>query len=445
MLRVFDTKKIDRLWVFAILFINGWNFALPVTDKVMPIWFTPVQLIYGIFTHELLLLAYLGFLVITRNGNLPIRQHGARNIAFLIAGLGCLGILSNGINFQPLKEMGEAGRLFLLAAYFLLSIHWAKKHGPTFVLRTLLLGIAGAGAINLYYSFTVRSMELGGLPFLLGQNGPGGYLGLSVVLGAWLMLERKAPLDATIAGVSCVIGLLTVSISYSKSSMLIAGFGLIAWGIVIWPAFIERRSRRLSAVMLALLIAIALVNQERIGRYVQGVSTFIHYMFLANPIIEHRSVESRSQYFIITAEIMSRHPIFGVGYGGFYDAATATEGYENQLSVPEDPEAGRRGESNPHNSFLYYASANGLPGLIVTVLLFMMTIRALWRTLSVRGVKGKVLWICLAGSYFIFSMTMPTIFNTSIFYIPGAFAISLRNHTLLRLSKIRVGAIPILT
>ena len=407
----------------------------------MPIWLTPVQLVHGVFIHELLFIIYLGFLVVVQGGRLPIRQHSAREIAFLIVGLGLLGVLSNAINFQLLQVMG-ACRLFLLAVYFLLSIHWSKKYGPTFVLWTFLFGIASSGAINIYYAFKISPMELGGLPFLLGQNGPGGPLGISVVLSAWLMQARKTLFDAVIALASCAIGVFGSSISYSKLSMLMAGFGLIAWGVVLFLTFIERRSRRLSPVMLFILFAIAFANQDRITQYLQGLGTFIDYKF-SGPMEKDRSFEARSQYFIITTEIMLSHPLLGVGYGGFYDAATATEGYKSDRSAEEDAEAGQRGESNPHNSFLYYASANGLPGLFLTMLLFIMVLGAFWRTLSRNGMSGRVLWVCLAVSYFIFGMTLPTLFNTSILYVPAAVAISLMNHTRSGTSTIRAAAIPI--
>jgi len=432
-------NNLERLWVFAILFINGWTFALPVTEETMPIWLTPVQLIHGIFIHELLLMAYLGFLVVKLDGYLPIRRHGASEIAFLIFGLALLGVLSNAINFQLLQLMG-ACRLFLLAIYFLLSIHWAKKYGPTFVLRTLLFGIASSGAINIYYAFKISPMELGGLPFLLGQNGPGGPLGISVVLSAWLMLVRKTLFDTTIALATGAIGVFGSSISYSKLSMLMAGFGLIAWVFVLCLTIVGRRSRRLTAMILAILLAIAFANQDLITRYLQGVDTFINYKFVS---MDDRSIETRSQYFIITAEILLRHPLLGVGYGGFYDAATATEGYKSNRSTEEDAEAGQRGESNPHSSFLYYASANGLPGLLLTMLLFIMVLRAYWRTLSRNGMSGRVLWVCLAVSYFIFGMTLPTLFNTAILYVPAAVGISLRNHTRSGTSMIRAAIIPI--
>jgi len=189
--------------------------------------------------------------------------------------------------------------------------------------------------------------------------------------------------------------------------------------------------------VLAILLAIAIVNLEGISQFVQSVNLFIERKFV---YMDTRSIESRSQYFIITAEIMSLHPMLGVGYGGFYNAASATEGSESGRAVEEDPGGGARGESNPHNSFLYYASANGLPGLLFTIFLFMLAIRAFWRTFSRYGKLGRVMWICLTAGYFIFGNTLPTLFNTSILYLPTAVAVALSRQVRSRPSWIQSGA-----
>lgn len=425
------SNKIDRLWAFAILFINGWNLALPVTSEALPVWFTPVQVVHGVFIHELLLLIYLGVKVVTGGGYLPIRKHApGNNIALLIIGLGCLGVLSNVVNSQPLREMGEAGRLFLLAAYFLLSTYWAKRHGPTFVLWSLLIGIACAGVINLYYSFTIRYMELGGLPFLLGQKGPGGSLGLMVILSAWLMLEgRKGTLNAAVAIVLAGMGVFCASITYSKLAILMAGFGLIAWSVALCRGLVKRSSRKPIIVILFVLFAFAFVYHVKIGQYLRDVNTFIFYKF-HNITMNNTSISARSQYLISVAEIVSRYPLLGVGSGGFYDAVTATDRYKNHRGVAkENAEAGAMGKSNPHNAFLYYASANGLPGLLLTIVLFLSILRALWRSLSGHGVPGRVIWVCLAGAYVVYGMAVPSLFNTAILYVPAAVAIAITHQT----------------
>lgn len=91
------------------------------------------------------------------------------------------------------------------------------------------------------------------------------------------------------------------------------------------------------------------------------------------------------------------------------------------------------GKSNPHNSFLYYASANGLPGLFLTIVLFLSVLRAFWRSLSGHGVPGRVIWGCLAGAYFVYGMAVPSLFNTAILYVPTAVAVALTSQARSRL------------
>lgn len=413
-------KNIDKFWVYLILFMNGWYFTLPVTDTAMPLLLTPVQVVHGVFLHEFLLLVYILFLIGVNNGRLTIGQSGVRSFALLIAGLGCLGVLSTGINLQPIKELAGACRYFLFALYFLLATVWGEKYGPHNVLQALLLGIASAGAINLFYTFKLAFVQLGGFPLLLGQNGPGGYLGLGVVLSAWLMLERRSTMNALVAIATCAIGVFAATISYSKLSMLMAAFGLIAWFGIFLSTLVSRRSRRISAVVLVVMVFTLFSKRELVGQYFDVVDVFITYKFKN---LDQRSVGERSQYWYITNEIVARNPLFGVGYGGFYEATLKTETYRQQASAEEDPEAGAKGQSNPHNSLLYYAAANGLPGVLLALFLFIVCLRALWRGLTPNGVLGMLVWGALTAAYLIFAMTLPTLFNTSILYIPCAAAV----------------------
>ncbi len=413
---------IDRFLAFVIIFINGWYYALPITHIPMPLWLTPVQPVHGVYIHELLIMFYSGFLAISHGGRLPLRHHGAINMTLFILGMGYLGLLSNVVNLLPLKEFGEAGRFFLLALYFSLLVYWARLYGPTFVLRTLLLGILFSGALNIYLAFTVRWMEIGGLPFLLGQNGPGGPLGLSVVLSSWLMLERETSADTAVSLASLAVGVLGASMSYSKISMLIAACGLLVWGVVVLVNLSARRTRRLSIVFLLAFALILFIKHGQVMQYVHGVGGFIERKFI-DMTLEDNSIVCRFQYFVITGEIMLGNPLFGVGYGGFYKAAVSTRGFQSERRNIEDSEEGDLGYSNPHNSFLYYASANGVPGLVLAVIIYMKVLLLFRRALSGRGFTGNILWMCLAGGYFIYGMTLPTLFNSSIMYLPAAVAV----------------------
>lgn len=141
------SNKIDRIWAFAILFMNGWSWALPVTSEALPVWFTPVQVVHGIFIHELLLILYLGFLVVTRGGHLPIRKHApGNNIAFLIIGLGCLGILFSRI-FLVIDKLGEKAQPVICSLVYGSwdRLCWCNK--PLLFVYHPLYGVGGVALV----------------------------------------------------------------------------------------------------------------------------------------------------------------------------------------------------------------------------------------------------------------------------------------------------------
>jgi hypothetical protein len=416
-------NKLERWWAVAILFTNGWIYALPITEAHLPVWLTPIQILHGVFVHEFLLLAYLPFLLMTRGGRFPRAPYHARRIAVLIAILAALGLISDLANARPLREFVAAGRYLLLLAYFVVAVYWSRKNGATFVLRNFLVGIAAAGVVNLYYTFTINTaVQLGGLPFLLGEQGPGGYLGMSVVLSAWLMLARQSRRDAIIAVAACAIGLLAVTISFSKLAMLMAAAGIVAWMLVLWRDFNTPRMRKWYAAAFVVVSVILWTHRDRVEQYARGARTFFDYKFR---YVDTESLGTRSQYFLITAEILTRHPVFGVGYGGFYDAAMETNAEKSPRAAKEDPEAGARGESNPHSSFLYYTMANGFGGLVITLMLIWSASDLFAGSLFRYGLAGKGVWAALSGAYLVFGLTLPTLFNSSILYLPAALAVCL--------------------
>jgi hypothetical protein len=414
--------RIDRLWAASILFFNGWIFALPIAD-VVPMWFTPIQVVHGVFLHEALLLAYVAFMFVARLGSVPRVPRRAWLFALLIAGFGGLALVSAFVNVRPLVEFFGATRYLLLAAYFFLAVSWTKRHGRMFVLRFLLLGIVSAGVINLLYTFRFQTSVLGGFPLLLGEQGPGGYLGMGIVLSAWLMFERERKTDTVIAVTSAAIGLFAVSISYSKLAMLMAAAGAGSWVFVLWRDLHVRGRRKWYVVILLGLAVVIWMNQEFAKRYVAGAARFVEIKF---KYVDQDSVAARSQYFLIVAEIVAKHPVFGVSYGGFYEAAMATEASKDSRAAQESAEAGARGESNPHSSFLYYASANGIPGILWTVIVLGFGLITLARPMLARGIPGLAVWGSFVFAYLVFGLTLPTLFNSPVLYLPVAVGTCMR-------------------
>ena len=411
---------LDRSWVAAILFLNGWDFSLPVSSTPLPFWVTPIQVVHGVFLHEALFIAYVGFTLLARAGSLPFPRGRAQRIAILIAGLGAIGVLSAVANLRPPVELVAALRYFVLAVYFALAVKWTRKYRPIFVLRTYLLGLLAAGIVTLYFTFTLTHMTLGGLPMLLGQNGPGGYLGMTVILGAWLMMIRTSRFDTLIAMGCFGVGILGTSISYSKSAMLLAAIGGTAWLAVLLQRFNTRRTRRWTAIALLALAAIGFAEREPLSDYADGVNRFIEMKF---QYIDSESVRARYSYFLITSEILLRHPLVGVGPGGFYAAERETDAHKSPWAGAEDVDAGAKGQAHPESSFLYYACADGLIGLFLVISIFFFSVGSLRRAFADRGTAGTVVWACCSLGYMIFGLTLPTLFNTSILYLPVAVAI----------------------
>ncbi|MEO8680143.1 MAG: O-antigen ligase family protein [Vicinamibacterales bacterium] len=421
-----------RTLAFLILFLGGYNAVLPVVEESVsiPAIFTPIQVVHGVFLRDAFLLVYLGLSLVTGALGRIRFQREERSFALQVAGLACAGVLSAVVNLTTLFDVGEALHLLVFAAYFCAVVHWASNLGAARLLRYFLVGITVGGAINLYFTFNIQFMTIGILPFLLGQNGPGGYLGLSVVLGSWLMLIRRNRADTLAAITVSLIGLFASTISYSRLAMVMAASGLVGWAAVATLSNAGRRNRYGGALLGLALTISAFLTVTPLGRdYVESVSGFVNNKFAIIDINDENSVGTRYMYFWGVFEIFQKHPIAGVGYSGFYDAVTSTAYYPTSAMAEEDAASGAQGLSNPHNAFLYYVSANGVLGLVLIVAIFVSFLRILGRSLVPYGVAGRVVWACLAVAYFVNAMTLPTLYNTEIMYLPAALAFAeVRRH-----------------
>lgn len=418
--RLSTQPRRSRVLPFLIIFFGGWNFALPVAGfEEIPVWLTAFTPVPRVFLHELLLLAYL----VTRLAATSLRQFRptgpARRIASLMLVLVVLGTCSNLVNRQPVRELGEAARLLLLTVYFAVLVRWSTWYGPRFVLRPLLMGLVAGGLVNVYYSFQIRIGELAGLPFLLGQNGPGGFLAMMVVLGAWFMRIASNGRDRLVALCSLAVALFTTTISFSKLAILMAMAGIVGWLGVVSSLGLARKTRRVVLVLSLLAATAAFSNRDLAADVLRTAGTFLRYK-LASGLVAEKDA-GRVAYFYGVAEIVRSHPVFGVGYSGFYAAFLATRAGRANLTE-ESREAGERGESNPHSAFLYYASANGLPGLVVTLALFVSMVAVLRRALRPLGLSGRLLWFTMSAAFLVNGLTLPTLFNTQIMYLPAAAA-----------------------
>ncbi len=422
---------------FLILFVGGFNMALPDIG-----WGTPVQLFHGVFIDNVVLSIYLLLLATLGTFGKILRDKGALRFAGTVALLGSLGIISAGVNAQAANDVGQAARLILFGAFVLAGVHWSQVRGETFVLRSYLSGIAAGGLINIYYSLVQPKALLGILPVLYSQNGAGGALAIAIGLAALLMLIRQTRGDITVAIGCALIGTVAAAMSFSKTSMTIAACGLVAWIVVLIRTVALRRLRLIETAGLAVLLAGSayVVRSAESSELTAAVMQAVKTKFANLDVRDDYSLSARYMYFWGVAEVVADHPLTGVSYRGFYNAITNTSTYHIGEMTEEDPEAGRLGQSNPHNSFLYYAAANGIPGLMISGLLFVMFLGYLRGSLEGSGVAGRVVLGCLALAYFIYGMTLPTLFDTPVLYVPAAVAITMASRQ--RESRVRHARAP---
>lgn len=413
--------RFHNLVAFAILFIGGCNYALPGES-----WATPVQLVHGVFLNDFLIIAYIALAPVLAGASVVLPNGRALAFSGLIAALGAWGVVSAAVNGYSFLDFGEALKLCMLSAYFLLVVRWCDTRGETFVLRSFLLGIAVGGVINVYYSIVNPKEIILGIPVLWSQNGAGGLLGLSIGLAAWLVVSRRTEADARTAVLVAFVALSGTAISYSKTAFTIAACGLFAWLFVLAGAMKVRRSRRaIIAVIVVVAVPVGYAVRTEAGIETLGrIRRLIEIKFTNISASEKYSVRARYMYFWGVVEVVDRNPLTGVAYSGFYDAITQTASYGTGQMADESANAAKRGEANPHNSFLYYASANGVPGLVLSLTLFVTFVTHLLRSQFGRGIPGVALSTSLSLAYFIYANTLPTLLNTDVMYVPAAVAIA---------------------
>lgn len=406
---------------FAIVFLTGFNSAAPGYG-----WAVAYQPFHGVFLDNIL---FAGYLVIAGVPKKFAMTSDAIVYPAMIALVATLVMVSAAFNPMRAEDVGQAMRLVLLAAYTLHAVNWTRATNDPFVLRTLLIGMGVAGAANIYVSFAHPYLRIGYLPALYARNGTGGPLGLGVALGAWLYLIQTRHLDKIVSLIIGILGLFAAFISFSKTSMLVALCGIPAWIFVLGHS-LTRRGLRIGAIAFIVTIAAAVLylrHTEEGQNLLRGFrySLSIKFASAALRLNDQASTQWRYQYFWAVGEIVTKNPLLGVSPSGFYDALVQTEPFKAGLMGPEDPEARTQGGANPHNSFLYIASSHGIPGLFLGAALYTGFLAILRRRLKSHGLAGLGVFWCIAASYFIFGMTLPSLFNTMILYLPAAAAIGM--------------------
>lgn len=434
-----------KIFPFLILFLIGYDFVVPVdvsdpTNNIsiaLPFWAQKIQIIHGVFLSEVLIIAYVvGALIFRSDIKLKLYKK-AKNSFVLICALCFIGVLSSLINMQTYLDIFEALRILLLAIFFWVCLIWGKNLGSKFIIRAFLIGATVSTIVNLVFTFSFSWRMVGILPLLLGQNGPGSSIGFMIGLSSILFLMKENRFDSFIAIFFLIIGLFALLISFSKIGILMGFLGLFSWAAVLM--YRVSSIKAISYPLMALISVFATfvwLNSSSLGNDITKSAHDIYNLKLGNEgegIIskEDEGDIQRIAYYLGVGEILLNNPLFGVSYSGFRGAIMKTNAFSLGTIAEDTTDAG----SNPHNSFLYYASANGLPGLIIVSYIFLIFYFTLKKALKPFGRLGFFVCFCIVSSAFILGNTTPGLFNTHILYIPLAFAFSKDRENSIKLIK----------
>ncbi len=370
-----------------------------------------MDFINGIHINELLFIIYIIFYLYAYGWKFRIHETVIQYSLLYIA-LGCLGIISAVINQSDQKDIFEAFRMFVLASMFVFMVYWAKEYGSNIIIRVWLIGAIIGSIINLFFTFKYQLRLFGILPVLFGQNGPGGFMGLFVGVGSWLMLIKKNMLDLMVALSVLIIGVLTVLLSNSKIGQLLLVFSMICWiGIVVY-----KRSKR-QVVFLSVLVLILLSQFSFINEYISSVDLLTKKV-RNEELVDPYKDKLRIQFYGVVFDIVANNPLVGVSYSGF------AEEFRSHLIAGEYGKSDYSQSFNPHNSFLYYISSNGLIAIPVMMMIFIGFANSFYLSLKMYGKSGLVVWFCLVIAYILFGNALPSLFKTEIMMLPAAVSFS---------------------
>jgi len=403
----------EKIVAATVLFISACNETVPIAGATEIPWiFRPIQVVYGISIEQFILILIFPTIFITNQFKNYLTNRYTNAISIIFWALGFIGLLSSCFNFVNILEFGESIRLILFGFFLIWLERSAIRFGTEFCLRCIIFGLAIGGVVNIFFSFQTSS-TVGIIPLLIGQAGPGPPLGLLVIISAWAYSITTKNLSKTIYVITCIIGIYGGISSWSKISLLLIAVGLIPWAILILS-----RPRKIKIVLIILILSIGLIfkNDSSISEIKDSVDQIISTKLsskdhnLNDP--DSKIWGERFVFHIAVLEIVASHPLLGVGYAGFGTAYKETAASKMQHAYNDESDQIQSSQSNPHSTWLYYASANGIPGLLL-VFFWMLNISfAFYNACKLAPNAGRSIGFAIITAIFIWSISVPTILQS---------------------------------
>jgi O-antigen ligase len=403
--------------IYLLLFFQGYNNILPLAESKLPFWANQYEFHGFGFDQFTFFVIFIIYLISTPLATIKINSSLLFFITLTFL-FGVIGFISTIVNLEDLSDFGEALRFFYFAVYVYVIVKLSTVIESKNLLISYLIGLLIGGIINIYFTLSLEERIVGTsiLPTLLGQNGPGSQFGLCVLFSCWLMKIQNGFWDKSLSFILLLIGLFGSLISYSKTAMLICSLGLFAW--LFYYLFIVSPIKKIivGIIFVAILSGLYSYNSEKSKIYIDSINTYIEFKFGNLDASENNSVRTRSGYWLAVGEIFILHPIFGVGYSGFYENVINTSAYK-MGQTPEE-EKNSFASANPHNSFLYYVSSNGIFGFLLVGTIFISFSIFIFKYFKKFKFFGYLYFLVFILSYIIYLNTLSTLFNSTTFYLP---------------------------
>jgi hypothetical protein len=440
-LDIHSTKNQTSIWIFCIfyfpVFITGANLTLPLAistgvpmqfpEVQVPFWAQRIVLFKYILLQEILFfLAMLTCVFVSIRNRYKLRLPRRVNvIAICLLLLGIL-VIFNAIVYSPFTEhdIGRGARLLFNAACLFLLVQWPYA-GGTLLLRVFFYGLLIGCLINVFYSFVfieavdpnyiiyfainIFSMHI---PKLLGQNncGPGLALLIVLIYESRKNIFNKEIFDTVSHFFVRVVATIVLVMSWSKVAIITAVL-CASWE---FKKFVCRSRYRL-VVFTSFFIIVTFT----MVLYFLSPEGQIFIWNHVDPVFNiSGNIQERLVYHIGVFEIAINNP-FGVGITGFQQHFLGTDIFQHgELIVPQEfgvPES----ESNPHSTFLYYFSSNGILGLGLVLLLFYQALKLFYELYLKPTGRVSTFFITVIFFFATFA-SVPYGLNSLILFLPLA-------------------------
>lgn len=397
---------------------------VPYTEEVAKLypWWARRLDVGNVLVHELLFLFWLFCYGAKRVLSGLLFGTPTRIAAVLLIALalwcGMISLLAP----LPWLDIGRTLRLLVNAALMIAVATWGRQFG-TLPLAAIVIGFLQGTVINLMMSFQYPLL-IDGVMRLAGQNTPGVTMGVAIHLAAWWFYLSDRSRTKLLIILATFVFAFACAISFSRIGWFAGATGLLAWGAILCLAPYRsaaqqqqlRRVRRVLAPMLLALLAVIPITKT--GQ--------VSINWLSNLVAQKASYEGegdqqRLTYLYGVIEIIAQHPL-GVGYSGFYGAMANTAAYRSPKAAVEESPA----DANPHSTFLWYAAAGGIPGLILSLAVFICLLGQIHYGLrAIFGGSGLILFGLIAATYWVMGLSVPYLLSNIILIFPAAFLVGL--------------------